>query len=308
MKKGCLVFLAQVAVFTGLYYLYFRGRFTPPADLWGAIAGGFFLSLSIGAFRNAALARRNAGLLDRAMAVTPPADGERIAAVGPIRALGTPLVSPFSHTSCVMYSYDISHERPATSSNRGEDRNVKDISGVSLTPCAIETPGGNIRLLGFPVLEGFPDAWQTGSNAFANAESYLLATSFDRVKLLGIFSIVKELLADEDGYIRKDWFLADDDNFRLNPAVHKLKEQVVTDGETVCAVGHYSAQAGGLVPAFDKGGEGLKLIQGGVEEARAKLKGEVKKNIGLGIFLLIVSQGILFLLLNIRESGLASGG
>jgi hypothetical protein len=305
MKKGCLLFVAQVVVLTGLYYLIFRGRFTPPADLWGALAGGFFLSLVIGAFRNAALARRNFALLDTALLVTPPADGERRVAVGPIRALGAPLVSPLGHAACVLYSYDISHDRPASRSNQ-RDRNVKDVSGFALTPCAIETPGGNIRLLGFPALEGFPDALQSGPKAFARAESHLLATSFERVDLLKAFTVVQDLLTDEDGYIRKDWLLTDE-GFRLDPAVHKLKEQVVKDGETVCAIGHYSAQGGGLVPAFEKGGEGLKLMKGDVEEARKKLKAEVRRNVGTGLFLLVISQVLLFFFLNVREAGLAGG-
>src|SRR5688572_3421729 len=95
VKKGCLLWLLQLAVLVGLYYWAFRGRFTPPGDGIGALAGGFFLLLAIGAFQNALRARKNRARLERALSSAPFEDGQQVAAVGPITALGAPIESPF---------------------------------------------------------------------------------------------------------------------------------------------------------------------------------------------------------------------
>jgi hypothetical protein len=297
VKKGCLLWLLQLAVLIGLYYVAFRGRFTPPADWIGAIAGGFFMALTIGAFQNAFKARKDRARLERALAGVPFEDGQQVAAIGRIWARGAPLQSPFTRTPCVVCSWDISHE------SRGSKRNqtVKDFSGFMLTPCVVDTPAGNVRILGFPTLEGFANEALREPGAFANAGSYLESTPFEKVGVLQVFSQFKDLITDDDGYIRKDWRMAGDD-FVLNPQVHTLNEQVVRDDETVCALGFYSAEKGGLVQGFSKGGEGVTLVRGGVETAQKRFKGNVGQSIASGIILLLASHFFLFMFLVLRES------
>jgi hypothetical protein len=297
VKKGCLLWLLQLAVLIGLYYLAFHGRFSPPADRIGAAAGGFFMLLAIGAFQNAFRARKNRARLERALAGAPFEDGQQVAAIGPIMALGSPVESPFTRTPCVACSWDISHE--SRSRNSSSNNTVKDFSGFVLTPCAVNAPGGSVRILGFPTLEGFKAA-PRGEEVYANAESYLSSTPFERVGLMQIFSQVKDLITDDDGYIRKDWRMADD-GFALDPDVHALNEEVVKDGETVCALGLYSAEKGGLVLGLGKGGEGLTLIRGGVEAGKKRLKGNVGQNIAAGIMVLLASHFFLFMFLFLRE-------
>jgi hypothetical protein len=300
--KGCLLWLLQLAGLVGLYYLAFRGRFSPPADLLGALAGGFFLLLAIGAFRNVLAARRNRARLDRALAGGPFEDGQPIAAVGPIVALGAPIPAPFSHQPCVVYSYDISHVQKGHGSSRDSD--VKDVSGFALTPCIVQTPAGNVRILGFPTLEGFADVRLSEPEDLASAESYLRSAPFEEMgitKIAKVFSAVKDVLTDEDGYIRKDWRMAGED-FRPDPRKHTIKEQIVRDGETVTALGLYKAELGGIVPGLGKGGEGVKLIRGGSEAAGKILKGNIGKNVTAGILLLLFSHFFLFMVLNLRES------
>jgi ankyrin repeat protein len=301
MKKGCLLWLLQLAVLVGLYYYFFHGRFTPPADKIGAFAGGFFLLLSIGAFQNAWRAWKNRARLERAFAGAPFEDGQQVVAVGPITALGAPIESPFTRQPCVICSWDISHLSTTRSGSGGSTtQDVKDFTGLHLTPCAVSAPGGTARILGFATLEGFDESPEDTTEAFANAESYLESTPFERVGLLQIFSQVKDLITDDDGYIRKDLRMADD-GFALDPQVHTLKEQVVKDGETVCALGTWSAEKGGLVQGLGKGGEGLTLIRGGTEAAEKRLKGNVWQNIGAGIMVLLASHFFLFMILFLRE-------
>ena len=300
MKKGCLLWLLQLAVLVGLYYYFFHGRFTPPADWIGALAGGFFLLLAIGAWQNAFRARKNRVRLERALAGAPFEYGQQVAAIGPITALGAPIESPFTRTPCVVCSWDISHESTNRSSSGSSDNTVRDFSGLSMTPCVVNAPGGTARILGFATLEGFTEGSQKGPEAYANAESYLQSTPFERIGLLQVFSQVKDLITDDDGYIRKDWRMAGDD-FALDPDVHALNEQVVKDGEEVCALGFYSAEKGGLVQGFSKGGEGVTIIRGGVEAGKKRLKGNVGQNIFAGIMVLLASHFFLFMILFLRE-------
>jgi len=299
VKKGCLLWLLQLVVLVGLYYYAFHGRYTPPADWIGALAGGFFLLLSIGAFQNAFRARKNRARLDGALSGAPFADGQQVAAIGPIAALGAPIESPFTRTPSVICSWDISHEGQSTSSSSSSDNTVRDFAGYTMTPCVVNAPGGTARILGFATLEGFKQQ-RTGPEAFANAESYLRSTTFEKLGLLQVFSQVKDLLTDDDGYIRKDWRMAGED-FVLDPAVHTLNEEVVEDGETVCALGLYSAEKGGLGLGLSKGGEGLTLIRGGVEAAKKRIKGNVGQNILAGIMVLLASHFFLFMILFLRE-------
>jgi ankyrin repeat protein len=300
MKKGCLLWLLQLAVLVGLYYLAFHGRFTPPADWIGALAGGFFLTLAIGAFQNAFRARKNRARLEQALAGEPFEDGRQVAAVGPIAALGAPVESPFSRTPCVICDWDVSHESTTRSSSGSSNNTTKDFSGFVLTPCAVQAPGGGVRILGFPTLEGFEEAPLHDAESWANAESYLRSTPFEKIGLTRVFSEVKDLFTDDDGYIRKDWRMADD-GFALDRQVHTIKEKVVKDGETVCALGVYSAEKGGLVQGFSKGGEGVTVIRGGAAAARKRLKGNVGQNIAAGLLVLLASHFFLFMILFLRE-------
>jgi hypothetical protein len=302
VKKGCLLWLLELAVLVGLYYFAFHGRVTPPADWIGALAGGFFLLLSIGAFQNAFRAREKRARLERALAGAPFEGGKQVAAIGPITALGAPLESPFSHTPAVICSWDISHEGTSSSSSSA-DHTVRDFAGFAMTPCVVNAPGGQARILAFATLEGFKEAPRTGPEAYANAASYLQSTPFEPMGLLQVFSQVKDLLTDDDGYIRKDWRMAGE-GFTLDPDVHTLNEEVVKDGETVCALGLYSAEKGGLVQGFSKGGEGVTVLRGGVEAGKQRLKGNVGQNIAAGILVLLASQFFLFLILFLREPSL----
>jgi ankyrin repeat protein len=299
MKKGCLLWFVKLAVLVALYYWGLHGRVSPPADRIGALAGGFFLLLTIGSFQNVAIALRNRKRLEAALAGVPFEPGKQVAAIGPIQALGAPVESPFTKTKCVFYSCDISHE--SRTQQDSTDRDVKDFTSLCLTPCAVYAPGGTVRILGFPVLQGFPELPRREPEVRANAESYLRSTQFEKVGFLQLYSQIKDLLTDQDGYIRKDMRMTDDPDFRIDPAVHTLKEQVVPDGETVCALGYYSAEKDGLIPGFTKGGEGLTLIRGGEEAARKALKGNIWQYVATGIGLLLVSHFFLFLFLFLRE-------
>ncbi len=291
MKRGCLLALLQLGALIGLYYLIFHGRLIPPADLIGALGGGFGLLLVIGAFRNAWSARKGRALLDLAFTGAPLEDGRRIAVVGPILALGAPIAAPFSDSPCVGCSWDVSHKNTSPASN-AKNQDVKDFSGFVMTPGVVQAPTGNVRILGFPVLEGFPKEVRRGDAAFKRARAYLESASFETIGVSNAFSEIEDLILDGDGRIRKDWRMAGEE-FRLDPNLHTLNEQVVKDGQMVCAFGLYSAEKAALVSGYGRGGVGIKLIQGSGESARNILSTKFWQYLMAGVILFLVTHYLL---------------
>lgn len=293
MKKGFLLWLLQLAVLTGLYYLALRGRIHSPADGLGALGGGIALTLVTGAFYIAWSARKSRALLGPADTGAPFEDGQQIAAVGPTLALSSPVHVPLSGDPCVLGLWSISHQSDEVEgkSKKSASVTIDDFSGGVMAPFVVQAPAGNVRILGFPVFEGFPATTLHGAEDFTRARDYLESASFEKSSLVKIF--FDDLVADETGYIRKDWRIAGD-NFELDPNVHNLTEQIVREGDTVSAFGIYSAEKGGLVPSPGRQGVGLKLIQGDSAEVRKTLTEKLWKYSAGGVLLFLMSHVGLF--------------
>jgi hypothetical protein len=314
MKKGCLLWLLLFAALTGFYYVAFHGRFSPPGDLFGALAGGFFLLAAIDGLRGIHTEWRDRARLDRTLAGEPFVDGQRIAAIGPLMALGKPIAAPFSQKPCVAYSYEVSHEEKGPTLN-DSDFVVKDFTGVTLMPCVVRTPHGNLRILGLPGLEGFSVTSLTGRTVRDRAKAYLGSALFEKIGHLDVSatnvdtnlgptnmgSAVRDLEAGTDGAFRKDWWTAGDEfrlaDFRLDPRRYTLKEQIVRDGKTVTAFGLYKAELHGIVPD----GQGMKLILGDGRNAGKSVQGNLGKSLMAGVGMFLFLHLVLFLILSFRE-------
>lgn len=292
MKKGVLLWLLQLAVLTGLYYLALRGRVSPGAERLAALGSGVALFLVIGAFRIAWSARQGRALLDFADTGAPFEDGQRIAAVGPILALSPPVHAPFSGEPCVLCVWNISHEvKHTTRKGRTSTRRVEDFTGCLMAPFVIQTPAGNVRMLGFPWQEGFQPETHGSPEAFMRAQACLQTIPSEKTNL--VKSFFEDRVADEAGYIRKDWRMAGDD-FKLDPTVHTLKEEIVREGETVSAFGIYSAERQGLVPDHSRRDAGLNLVQGDSRAVGETLKTKFWKYSVGGVMLLFITHLSLF--------------
>ena len=75
-------------------------------------------------------------------------DGERVVVRGPITPLREPLKSPFTGHDCVAYRYVVDARKKNLD---GPPSRIRDYWGLALCPCAIETPAGPVRILGWPV-------------------------------------------------------------------------------------------------------------------------------------------------------------
>ena len=157
-----------------------------------------------------------------------------------------------------------------------------DYSGFALAPCAIDSPHGSIRILGFPLLEGFPKRPFDTEEGRKNAAAYLESTA--QTDMQGfhpgtMFHEIKELLTDDDGQFRKDWKMTADRDLTDK----HLHEQMVAPGDQVCAIGRWSAMKHGLIPP--PGGV-IRLLQGDPQKI---VSGLWRKCIGNAIGALIVA-------------------
>ncbi|HKO55813.1 MAG TPA: ankyrin repeat domain-containing protein [Thermoanaerobaculia bacterium] len=299
MKRGCLVSLLVWAALSAGFYYYLHGRYTPPADRWGAIAAGFFTGITIGALRTARQSGKDAARVEAASRgdnYAAPQDGETLAAFGTIRALREPPRSPFTNKPAVMYSYEIDHQEHR---NNGWET-VRDYSGVVLTPCAIDTPYGPVRILTWPALEGFGKARYDTDEELDNARQYLRSTPLTKISGFAVTTMyrqMKDLLTDDDGEIRKDWQLGESDPELPD---HILTEELIPNGEQVCAIGRWSQQHGGLLP--DRNGGQVRIVRGGPEQVISQLRAKRTSNMFWGVLVGLIANGAIFGVLTAREA------
>jgi hypothetical protein len=200
----------------GAYWYYIHTRFAPPLDWAAPVGAGFLMAIAIGYLRmgiDSAVNATRAGQQSTFSGVIGerPKDGAVLTVVGPIRASGgASLETPISRRPAVLYGYDISH--PGRNS-QGENYPIKDFAGFALTPCVIDSRLGAIKLLGFPQLEGF-SKYSINSPDLEKVREYIATTPFQDMagfNPLTMFREIKELMTDDDGQLRKDWRMTNDD-------------------------------------------------------------------------------------------------
>ncbi len=291
MLKGCLKSLALLFGFIALYYYLLHGRFSPPGDRWGAIGLGFGMWIVSGLIWNVFNALSTRGKLQRAQGgVQTFEDGQVVAVAGTIRALGEPLLAPFSHRPCVAYEYKM---RPHA---RRGGQAPPMVSGEALAPSVIEGQTGSARLLAWPFLESFVETQLDGDDHRANARAYVASTTFEAVTVSSAISKLKELLADDDGSIKIDM----NNGGEIDPGSMYLAEKIVPAGALVCAVGRWSTAKGGIVPDPDSA-QGVELIPGSVDVVLGKLASKARNFLLGAIIMAAIIHAIGWLVLTQYE-------
>lgn len=205
MLRGCLLSLLLLAALVG-FYIYWLGNAFPEGEtlILGAIVG-LIVFFCIGALSNAWRAWGDWSLISEARYGLPLNDGRMVAVSGTIRPIGNPLIAPFSHTECVICEYDLAKPK-VTGSSEDSDNTGSDYAGFLMTPSKIEGRSGEVRLLGFPLLEGFDAQSCLSAASAANARRLLNTAPFeDRtgVKMVSILSVFGEVWSDDDGTVEK---------------------------------------------------------------------------------------------------------
>lgn len=205
----------------------------------------------------------DAGPLKRAEQGLPLEDGREEAVWGPIEPLGATLEAPFSGRSCVAYEYDA--KNPSTVDSKGHERpGGSTLAGWSLAPSVIRSNRGDVHLLGFSLLNEFPEKVLDHPEDAERAMRYAGSTDFTEMgitKLGAMLSTMDEAMSDDDGSVKKDMRMGEATAAHL--AACTLKEKVIVPGETVTAIGLWDAARGGLVPKHRGKSVIVRLFPGG---------------------------------------------
>jgi hypothetical protein len=297
LRRGCALILVLFGALFALYYVFFTRSFEWPGNLFAAGLGSLFAAMGLGGLGHLLWAWRDAAAFRRATRTGALVDGTLAVVAGPIRPLGAPLTSPFSGRPCVAYEYEVVKRLPA---RRGHATSQQtDLAGFALAASAIETPQGGVRLLGFPMLDEFPQARTSGRELATRARQYVASTPFERmqgVAALKMFSAFDDALADADGIVRKDFRMSDEP---IPFEERTLGERIVGIGEPVCALGRYDAEKRALVPA---GATLNRLWPGGPATVRARVIGAARSQALLGFVFFAVSHVILAVAFYLSET------
>ena len=296
MKKTCILFVVGLCLATIAYFLLIR-RYLPEIhsvpSVGMAILGGFSALALFGAITNLLQSLSDKIVLTRAIKRVPFADGKRAVAIGRVEPSGlATLAAPFSGRDCLAYEYEV-YENITTRVGSGPPTTSKKLycSGFGMIPSHIRTDQGEIRILGFPLIDEFPKDFMEKPEDRAQADTFIAQTNFHNIKknLGNIFSQFDDLFRDADGLVRKD--LGEPVSIQDK---HQLTELVVPRGAEVCAFGVYSKRDNAL---FAKTAAlPIRLIPGNPAEAEKRLRktGFAQITIAM-IFFLIINGLFVFL-------------
>lgn len=278
MKKSCALSAAVWVVCMAAYgwVAWRKTRETVPTVAIGFL-GGTFAAMLFGAAWGLVTGGSDREALKRAVAGEAPKDGRLEAASGSVRALGAALESPFTGRACVAYEYNVKDPRAGRS----------DFTGVALVPCAIDTPRGPVRILGWSLLDQFPKALKEEIDR-ERGLAYLRRATFEPLGLTNALSFLSNLIADQDGNIRKDLRIAD-----TEPALEgrRIEERVVPVGSTVTVLGVWSEAQRGFAPASSAALNRLYPVS--PASVLTDVRGSALKSFGIALFFFIALHAIL---------------
>ncbi len=206
MLRGCLLALLLFAALVVGYYFWLDTVFERPGSIYGALALGFVVLLCLGALTNARTAWKDWSLMLAAERGQAPRDGRHCAVTGKIYPVGQPLIAPFSGQECILCEYDLSrHKRRVDSSS--QENTGSDFAGFLMVPSVVRGPHAEVRILGFPIIEGFSESACPGYAAARRAIDFLTTREFESrtgVKMVTVLGVFGELWSDEDGHVEKN--------------------------------------------------------------------------------------------------------
>jgi len=301
--RGCLEFLIVWGLLGYLLFIFFKVRFEPPGEIYGAAAGGFLLAACWGLLRNAVLGFSRLKLLRRAKAGMLPQDGQVFAVSGRIHPIREGLKTPFKGEECVSYGYSVTNERQVTSSSSsGSSTHITThMGGYAVLPCVIRSTSANVKILGFPLPDNFPESRYNAGDYRDAIIAYIKKNNVKEetgVPFAGMFTQIKELLLEDDGTHQFDWRSGKLLSILDDPRSY-AKEQFIPVGAEVSAIGTYSAQKGGLLSRLDQGG--LEILPGDLSAAAAATRGRLILHLCLAIFMGALGSFGAFGILTARE-------
>jgi hypothetical protein len=206
MLRACLLSLLFLAALGYGYYYWLDQTFEPPGSMIGGAIAGFAVMCCIGALNNARTAWGVASRVSSARGDLQLVDGRLVTVSGTIHPIGEPLIAPFTATPCVICEYDLASQKRLSAATDNTNSG-SDYAGFLMTPCAIRTQFGDVRLLGFPILEDFSEQRCDSIIATGQAREFLRSHEFeDRtgLKFVTVLSAFGDIWSDDDGLVQKN--------------------------------------------------------------------------------------------------------
>jgi len=310
----------------------------PEGLIYGAISG-LITFFCIGALTNAWTAWSDWSLISKAAFGLQLNDGCKVAVAGHIRAEGEPMKAPFSGKECVICEYDVC-KPVGDSSDRDDDDAAADFAGFLMSPCKIDTSWGEVRLLGFPLIDDVISDHCVDTSEIAAAREFLSSTEFeDRsgMKVVSILSVFSDVWSDDDGRVERHMRLtrtplddiippdtettaeafreaidneqeeddaykhALDEGARLVYGLPTLSEKRIEPGEEVVVFGIYSEVHRGLMPPQGSASVN-RLKRGTAEKVASRLRSSMLSNIIGGLLVLAILHGVIaYAVINFAE-------
>jgi hypothetical protein len=288
LRRGCTLILLLFGALFALYFVFFTRYFEWPGNLFAAGLGSLFGAMGLSSIGSLLWARRDTAAFRRAARQAPLTDGSLVVVAGHIRPLGAPLTAPLSGRPCVAYEYEIVQRLPRRSGQTSSQST--DLAGFAMAASAIDTPGASVRLLGFPLLDQFPQSRDAGPAVVARARQYAGSTPFEAMRgvaALQMFASFDDALTDADGAVRKDFRMTEEP---IPFERRTLGERIVGVGQEVCALGRYDAEKRALVPS---GATLNRLWPGTPAQVRRDIVATARSQAALGLTFFAVSHAML---------------
>ena len=296
LKRACLFSLLLYLAIAGTYWYFLRLSIPPLPAVLVSLFLALFASAGLGVIRTSLQINKTTRLFSDAEAGAPLQDGKKMVIAGRINPQGFPGRTPFQEKDCVLYEYEIKY------SKQDAEDTACDFVGIKMVPCSIHSSRGNVRLIGFPHLDHIEYESVHEPEAQEIARRFVQSTKFEKGSLLSVGKMISGLLdawRDDDGVVQKDWRITKDENFKEGSV---LKEKYFSPGDSVVAIGVYSAAQNGLIAPKD---DSIDIVRGDLRSARETLIEKKKGNITTGIVFFLAAQfffGALYFISEKREA------
>lgn len=248
IKKGCAIATVILGGLFGGYFYVLHGKIeTAPAvilSLFGALGFGMVVSQ----LKAVIFGSGDAGPLKRAEQGLPLEDGREEAVWARSSRWARRWRRPSAEDRASRTS-TMRRTRPRSIPKATSAPGAQALAGWSLAPSVIRSNRGDVHLLGFSLLNEFPEKVLDHPEDAERAMRYAGSTDFTEMgitKLGAMLSTMDEAMSDDDGSVKKDMRMGEATAAHL--AACTLKEKVIVPGETVTAIGLWDAARGGLVP------------------------------------------------------------
>jgi hypothetical protein len=290
MVRNCVTAIVLWIVLAGGYFYALRDRLPMPALPLVAIVVATIVWTGLIVMNSGRYALRDWRAQNRMTRGERPADGDLVAAIGPIRPILGVLHSPLRGIECVAYSYKIGP--PAQSS----DSPAPDYAGFAITRCAVHTNYGAMHIGTFALFEGVEK--EEGDRT--HAEAYVASTRFETLD--GFKELATSMFAmyTAPAPMRRDWRVGGEP--RVPVADADLEESVIRTGEIVTAYGRYVAATNSIVSDMKDQGY-LRITPGGEARRESSFPSNaIQKFIG-GLVAIAASNAVLWWVLSIMPPG-----